>query len=207
MRVSTSSMVQVFLDFLSAIDFANVTEQAKDAKSEGKSLRHKASRARAREFEFGSYSKLIFQIEFNKVEFSAVFAQIKCPIELKSIEFKLIMSDQTCPWCVWPSCVTRATTSFPTVQQNAVISTVGVFSKWSISSQFALKIQQRMWGTKIINYMISMKRERAFLLNRTNNIQCTTKSARAYDAADQHGHLQSSRQKQSPAHLIYVYVQ
>ena len=90
-------MVQVFLDFLSAIDFVKVTEEAKDAKSEGKSSRHKASRARTREFEFGSYSKLIFQIEFNKVEFSAVFAQIKCPIKLKSIEFKLIMSDQTCP--------------------------------------------------------------------------------------------------------------
>ena len=72
MRVSTSSMVQDFLDFLSTIDFANVTEEAKNAKSEGKSWRHKTSRARACEFKFGSYSKLIFQIEFNKVEFSAV---------------------------------------------------------------------------------------------------------------------------------------
>ena len=100
MSVPTSSMVQVFLDFLSAIDFAHVTDEGEDAKSEGKMLRHKASRARAREFEFGSYSKLIFQIEFNKVEFSTVFAQIKCRIELKSIEFMLIMSEQTYPWCV-----------------------------------------------------------------------------------------------------------
>ena len=142
MRVSTFSMVQVFLDFLWAIDFANVTEQAKCAKSEGKIWRHKTSRARTCEFEFSSYSRLVFQIEFNKVEFSANFSQIKCRIELKSKEFKLIMLDQTCPWCIWPSCVTRATTNFPKiVQQNAVISTVGVNSKWSISSQLALEIQ------------------------------------------------------------------
>ena len=65
-------MVQDFLDFLSTIDFANVTEEATDAKSVGKSLRHKASRAQAREFEFGSYSKLIFKlnsIRMNSVPF------------------------------------------------------------------------------------------------------------------------------------------
>ena len=94
-RVSTSSLVQIFLDFLSAMDFSYVTEENKKPTS----VRGKVEDTEPAEHQPNSDLSLgrYLRTPSNLVEFGTIIWLILRCVELLCIAFEFFMSYPTCP--------------------------------------------------------------------------------------------------------------